>query len=80
LEHFVFLLNIIISNINQAASAEELNTIWANILHKGAGKDLESDRSYRTISCCPLLAKALDTHMVELYDSRWSAVQAETQF
>ena len=57
-----------------------LNTIWANILHKGAGKDMESDRSYRTISCCPLLAHALDTYMVELYDSGWSAVQAGTQF
>ena len=74
-DHFVFLLNVIICNINAAASAEELNTVWANILHKGSGKDVELDRSYRTISCCPLLAKALDTYMVQLYDSGWSAVQ-----
>ena len=71
---------VIISNINAAASAEELNTNRANILHKGSGKNVELDRFYRTISCCPLLAKALDTYMVELYDSGWSAVQAETQF
>ena len=59
---------------------EELNTIWANILYKGGGKDVESDRSWRTISCCPILAKALDLYMVELYDTGWSAAQATTQF
>ena len=77
--HFIFLLNVIIGHINSSC-IEELNTIWANILHKGSGKDRESDRSYRTISCCPLLAKALDIYMVELYDDGWSAAQASTQF
>ena len=69
----------IIDHIN-ASSIEELNTIWANILHKGHDKDPELDRSWRTISCCPLLAKAMDTYMVELYDGGWSACQASTQF
>ena len=77
--HFVFLLNEIISHIN-SSSVAELNTIWANILHKGGKKDPELDRSWRTISSCPILAKALDSYMVELYDSGWSAVQAPTQF
>ena len=79
LEHFHFLLNTIIKDVN-LSSLEELNTIWACILHKGHGKDKESDRSYRTISTCPLLAKALDFYAGELYSDGWAEVQAETQF
>ena len=37
--HFVFLLNSIISLINSSSMAE-LNTFWANILHKAHGKEL----------------------------------------
>ena len=77
--HFVFLMKSIIENINSSSIAE-LNTIWAIILHKGSKKDPELDRSWRTISSCPLLAKALDTYMVQLYNTGWSAVQAPTQF
>ena len=62
------------------ASLEELNTIWACILHKGHGKNRNSDRSYRTISTCPLLAKALDTYVGQLYGGGWAQVQASTQF
>ena len=79
LKHFHYLLNIIIDNVN-LASLEELNTIWACILHKGHGKDKESDRSYRTISTCPLLAKALDCYAGELYGGGWAEAQAEVQF
>ena len=79
LEHFHFLLNAIIADHN-LSSLEELNTVWACILHKGHGKDKESDRSYRTISVCPILAKALDMYAGNLYSSGWSQVQAETQF
>ena len=63
--HFVFLLNNIIDHIN-GSTASELNKIWAVILHKGGSKDPEVDRSWRTISCCPILAKAMDTYMVQL--------------
>ena len=79
LEHFHFLLNIIIDEVN-LSTLEELNTVWACILWKGHGKDKESDRSYRTISTCPLLAKALDSYIGELYSGGWAAVQASTQF
>ena len=79
LEHFHFLLNIIIDEIN-LSSLEELNTIWACILYKGHRKDKESDRSYRTISTCPLLAKALDSYVGSLYQDGWADAQAETQF
>ena len=77
--HFHFLLAALIQNVN-LAGLDELNTIWACILYKGHGKDKESDRSYRTISTCPLLAKALDTYVGKLYADSWAGVQAPTQF
>ena len=77
--HFTFLLNTIISNVN-LSSVAELNTVWAMILFKGHGKDRESDRSYRTISTCPLIAKALDRYVGSLFESGWVSAQAETQF
>ena len=49
-------------------------------MHKGYGKDRESDRSYRTISTCPLLAKCLDIYIGQLYYPLWRQVQAPTQF
>ena len=77
--HFCALLNIIIQNVN-LSSLEELNSVWAMILYKGHGKDKESDRSYRTISTCPFLAKALDKYVGSLYESGWAEAQAPTQF
>ena len=77
--HFFFLMNVIIDNAN-LFSLPELNSVWAMVLHKGHGKPKDSDRSYRTISTCPLLSKALDKYIGGLYESGWAAVQAETQF
>ena len=53
IEHFNFLLNCIIDDINNA-SIEELN--YALLLHKGHGKSKTVSNAYRTISTCPLLA------------------------
>ena len=53
--HLCYLLNAIIDNLNNAA-LPEVNTVYANILHKGHGKDKTVDSSYRTISTCPLIA------------------------
>ena len=78
-KHFASPLNILIDNIN-LTSLEELNSVWAMILHKGHGKDREKDRSYRTISTCPLLAKSLDKYVGSLYETGWMKSQAETQF
>ena len=77
--HFATLLNILIDNVN-LSTLENLNSVWAMILHKGHGKDREKDRSYRTISTCPLLAKALDKYVGSLYKTGWMECQAETQF
>ena len=70
---------MLIKNVN-LSTLEELNSVWAVILHKGHGKDKESDRSYRTISICPLITKALDKYVGKLYESGWVEAQAETQF
>ena len=78
-KHFHFLMNHVVSNIN-LFSLPELNSVWAMVLHKGHGKPKDEDRSYRTISTCPLLAKAIDKYIGSLYESGWAAVQADTQF
>ena len=79
LRHFHFLLSALIQNIDNS-SLRELNDIWAMILYKGHSKNRESDRSYRTISTCPLLAKCLDVYIGQRYFPLWKQAQAVTQF
>ena len=43
-------------------------------------KDKTSHRSYRTISCCPLISKALDTYISLLYAQDWASIHANAQF
>ena len=77
--HFNFLLNFIINDIN-SASVKELNTVCALLLHKGHGKPKTNSRSYRTISSCPVLAKALDMYIHQLFITKWNQDQAATQY
>ena len=77
--HFHFLMSALISNVN-LSGLDELNSVWACIGYKGHSKDVESDRSYRTISVSPLLAKGLDIYVGRLFSPGWAEVQAETQF
>ena len=77
--HFNFILNTLISEIN-LISLPELNSVYAHILYKGHKKDKTSERSYRTISTCPLLAKSLDSYIRELNIENWKSAQAKTQF
>ena len=77
--HFHYLMNAVIDNTNNF-SLPELNSVWANVLYKGHGKPPDLDRSYRTISTCPLLSKCLDKYVGSLYESGWASAQAETQF
>ena len=79
LRHFHNLMSAFINNINHS-SIQELNDIWAMILYKGHNKDKESDRSYRTISTCPLLAKCLDVYIGRRQYGKWREIQAPNQF
>ena len=76
--HFHALLVSVIDDLN-SASVDELNEVWACILHKGHGKDRTSERSYRTISTCPFISKGLDTLIYDLYSKVWDKQQASTQ-
>ena len=77
--HFHLLLNNLISNVN-STTITEINDVYACILFKGHGKEKTSDRSYRTISTCPVLAKALDLYIRDLHINSWNEDQATTQF
>jgi hypothetical protein len=79
LVHFNFLLNAIISNVNNA-TLEELNLVLGLILYKGHNKEKTSDRAYRTISTCPFMAKATDLYLRDLYHTHWDNCQADTQY
>ena len=72
-------MNVIVNNVN-LSNLPELNSIYACILYKGQGKDRESSRSYRTISTCPLVAKAIDCYIRELCLDSWDHEQASTQY
>ena len=79
LAHFNFLLNAIISDVNNA-TLEELNLVLGLILYKGHNKLKTSDRAYRTISTCPFMAKAADLYLRDLYQHHWNSCQADTQY
>ena len=77
--HFYILLNFLIDDISNTV-IEEVNTVHAIILFKGHEKSRTSDRSYRTISTCPQVAKALDLYVRDLNITKWNKDQATTQF
>ena len=78
-KHFFLLLNCLISDVN-FTTIEEVNVVYACILFKSHGKDKNIDRSYRTISSCPVVAKALDLYVRDLNINKWNLNKAETQF
>ena len=57
---FVSLMNLVLRHVRHA-SVEELNNVFATILFKGGHKEPELDKSWRTISCCSLIAKAISS-------------------
>ena len=78
-QHFQVLLNCLIDDINNTI-IKEVNTVHAIIIFKGHGKVKTSDRSYRTISTCPVVAKAMDMHVKKINISKWNLEQASPQF
>ena len=77
--HFQSLLNAVIAEVENASLAE-LNTAHGIIHFKGHKKDKNSERSYRCISTCPFLSKALDLYVRDLHQEQWNALQASTQY
>ena len=77
--HFQALLNSVVREVDNA-SLTELNTAHGIIHYKGHKKDKTSERSYRCISTCPFLSKALDLYVRDLHQEQWNNVQASTQY
>ena len=76
---FHTLLTSLIIFIN-LTTLDNLNKVLSILLHKGHGKDPCSDRSYRTISNCTVLAKALDAYIGTLNIPLWDKSQIDIQF
>ena len=76
---FMHLLNEVIKDVNVAA-AHEFNVALGLILYKGHQKDRHNERSYRTISTCPFMAKALDLYIRDICLNSWNSVTAKTQY
>ena len=79
IKHFHFLFNTILENI-EITAADEMNRAHAIILHKSHNKPKNISSSYRTISSCPFLAKAVDMYLGLLSKSDWNNRQAPTQY
>ena len=77
--HLASQLNSILTDIKNGG-IKELNLTLGLIYYKGHQKDKNSDRSYRTISTCPLVAKVLDLYIRDLYQTKWDACTAATQY
>ena len=78
-QHYAALLNLFITDVNNA-TLDDLNIVLGIILYKGHNKDKSSDRSYRLISTCPLIAKSLDLYVRDLYQDLWDDCTASTQY
>ena len=79
IKHYTALINTFIRNVNNA-TLDEVNTALGLILFKGHRKPKNCDRSYRTISTCPFIAKSLDLYIRDLYQDLWSEATASTQY
>ena len=77
--HFCILLNSLLHDIKNV-SITEINTAYECVLFKGHDRDKSLAKSYRTISSCPVVAKALDLHLRDLHLDSWDKCQPETQF
>ena len=75
----MIIVNAVLRDV-QNYDLEELNTVYANILYKGHGKDKHSDRSYRTVSTCLFISKCIDSYVGDLSQDSWDKIKADNQF
>ena len=76
-KHFSLLLNGLLYDVRNVA-IDEVNTAYACILFKGHNKDKTLSNSYRTISTCPVVAKALDLYIRDIHLTNWNLRQMST--
>ena len=76
---FQMILNTVLSSPDMSEE-KELNAAHASVLYKGHSKDKMLASSYRTISNCPFLAKALDYYVRSLSIEEWENARPENQF
>ena len=69
ISHFQALFNLIIKNVN-VSTLKKLNAAWAIMLYKGGAKPRHLAKSWRCISTCPLLAKAMDLYVYRLHKNQ----------
>ena len=79
MSHFQSLLNILVRNVNLSI-VEEFNAVWVVMLHKGGSKPRYQAQSWRCISTCPLVAKAMDLHVYNIHKQEWDDVAAPSQY
>ena len=73
-KHFCLLLNILLLKVSNT-TISEVNTAYACILFKGHNKDRTLSTTYRTISTCPVVAKALDMFIRKLFESSGTLIR-----
>ena len=78
-KHFSLMLNTLLADLKNIDICE-INRVHACVLFKGKGKDKTSSRSYRTISTCPVVAKALDIVIRDRKIDLLNADQSSVQF
>ena len=79
INHFRVIVNAVLNDVQNFA-LYELNVVHAAILYKGHSKPKHNDRSYRTISTCPFIAKCIDSYVGDLSQDNWDSLKEETQF
>ena len=62
IKHFTFLLNALLNDVSYM-DISEVNRAYAVVLFKGHGKERSAASSYRTISICPVVAKAFTSEI-----------------
>jgi hypothetical protein len=75
----LYLLNLIIDNINQLSSTQ-LNTAAASIVYKGKRKPIYHHKSYRQVRVTPLIGRCLDEHIRPYLVTITKPIQNSSQY
>ena len=76
---FKELLNLLIRNV-ALGNLLEINSVWSYMLYKDRSRPCDLGNSWRTISSCPLVSKAMDMYVITFHKPQWYASCAPTQY